>query len=197
MKDKVCVITGSTSGIGRGIADHFAQLGARVVVHGRNVERGEAAVKAIKDAGGDAFFVAADLKDEASCRALIAKAVERYGQHRRARQQRGRHVARHDRVDEDGAVRRDHQPEPARAVHPDAGSRHPHEAAPRRLHRQHRLRQRLHRRTQAVRVFGVERRADDADEEHGVIPESVPNPRQSNQRRLDADRGRAEGQNRR
>jgi NAD(P)-dependent dehydrogenase (short-subunit alcohol dehydrogenase family) len=80
MKDKVCVITGSTSGIGRGIADHFAALGARVVVHGRNVERGEAAVEAIKDAGGDAFFVAADLKDEASCRALISKTVERYGQ---------------------------------------------------------------------------------------------------------------------
>jgi NAD(P)-dependent dehydrogenase (short-subunit alcohol dehydrogenase family) len=80
MKDKVCVITGSTSGIGRGIADHFAKLGARVVIHGRNVERGEAAVKAIKDAGGDACFVAADLKDEASCRSLITKAVERYGQ---------------------------------------------------------------------------------------------------------------------
>jgi NAD(P)-dependent dehydrogenase (short-subunit alcohol dehydrogenase family) len=80
MKNKVCVITGSTSGIGRGIADHFAQLGARVVVHGRNVERGEAAVKAIRDDGGEAFFVAADLKDEASCRSLIAKAVERYGQ---------------------------------------------------------------------------------------------------------------------
>lgn len=80
MKDKVCVITGSTSGIGRGIADHFARLGARVVVHGRNVERGEAAVKAIKGDGGEAFFVAADLKDEASCRTLIATTVERYGQ---------------------------------------------------------------------------------------------------------------------
>jgi NAD(P)-dependent dehydrogenase (short-subunit alcohol dehydrogenase family) len=78
--DKVCVITGSTSGIGRGIAEHFAHLGARLVIHGRNVERGEAAVKAIQEAGGDAFFVAADLKDEASCRSLITKAVERYGQ---------------------------------------------------------------------------------------------------------------------
>jgi NAD(P)-dependent dehydrogenase (short-subunit alcohol dehydrogenase family) len=80
LRDKVCVITGSTSGIGRGIAGYFSRLGGLIVVHGRNAERGASVVKEIQEAGGgEVAFVEADLHDEASCRALIAKAIERFG----------------------------------------------------------------------------------------------------------------------
>jgi len=74
---KVCVITGSTSGIGHGIAAYFVDLGAKVLIHGRNADRGAEIVKAL---GGNADFTQADLTDEAGCRGLIRRAVERFGQ---------------------------------------------------------------------------------------------------------------------
>jgi len=76
----VCVITGSTSGIGHGIAEYFAQLGAKVIVHGRNSERGAQIVAQLRAAGGEADFAQADLADEAACRGLIRQAVARFGQ---------------------------------------------------------------------------------------------------------------------
>lgn len=76
---KTAVITGSTSGIGEAIARRFAAEGARVVVSGRRTERGEAVVAAIRAAGGEALFQAADLRRPDDCSGLIHRAVAAYG----------------------------------------------------------------------------------------------------------------------
>jgi len=79
---QVAVVTGSTQGIGAGIARRFAEEGARVVVHGLESHKpqGEKLVKEIEDSGGEALLVVGDLKQEAHCRDLIGRAVERFGQ---------------------------------------------------------------------------------------------------------------------
>ncbi|TML91651.1 MAG: glucose 1-dehydrogenase [Actinobacteria bacterium] len=76
---EVAIVTGSTSGLGRTVARLFAREGARVVVTGRDHERGERMAAAIADEGGDATFTAVDLADEAACDSLVATAVERFG----------------------------------------------------------------------------------------------------------------------
>jgi NAD(P)-dependent dehydrogenase (short-subunit alcohol dehydrogenase family) len=76
LANKVALVTGSTSGIGRGIAEHFASLGARIVVHGRR--EGEAR-EAAEQLGREAAFVAADLADVDACRRVIRFTVERCG----------------------------------------------------------------------------------------------------------------------
>ena len=68
---RVALITGSTSGIGKGMAEHFASLGARVVVHGRDTQAGAQLLEAIRSRGGDAAFLQGDLADEAVCRSLV------------------------------------------------------------------------------------------------------------------------------
>jgi NAD(P)-dependent dehydrogenase (short-subunit alcohol dehydrogenase family) len=70
------LITGGTSGIGRAVAEKLAQSGVRVVVVGRNVERGERTIAEIRAAGAKADFIASDLRDAASARAVATKAVE-------------------------------------------------------------------------------------------------------------------------
>jgi len=76
---KVALVTGAASGIGRQSALAFARAGAKVVVSDVTVDAGEETVKMIKDAGGEAFFVKADVSKSADVKALIAKAVEKYG----------------------------------------------------------------------------------------------------------------------
>ncbi len=78
-ENKVVIVTGSTSGIGRETAKHLASLGAKVVVTGRSKERGDVIVNAIKENGGDAFFVAADMMVEEDIDAIVAKTIEHYG----------------------------------------------------------------------------------------------------------------------
>jgi NAD(P)-dependent dehydrogenase (short-subunit alcohol dehydrogenase family) len=73
------LITGSTSGIGRAIAQRFAEQGAAVCVTGRDRARGDEVVAQISAAGGTAHFVPAELRDEDACNGLVAAAVERLG----------------------------------------------------------------------------------------------------------------------
>ena len=79
LQDKVAIITGSTSGIGVGIAKLYAAEGAKVVICGRRAEKGQAIVDEIIAAGGEGSFHAMDITDTASIEALIADTYEKYG----------------------------------------------------------------------------------------------------------------------
>jgi NAD(P)-dependent dehydrogenase (short-subunit alcohol dehydrogenase family) len=57
------LVTGATSGLGRAIALQLARDGARVIVHGRDAERGDATVRAITAAHGNASFIGGELSD--------------------------------------------------------------------------------------------------------------------------------------
>ena len=77
---KVAVITGSTSGIGRASAELFAEHGAKVVINGRRRELGQEVVDGITARGGTASYFYADVSKSEDIQALIACAVETYGQ---------------------------------------------------------------------------------------------------------------------
>lgn len=70
MKNKVALVTGSTDGVGRMVAQRLAENGAHVFVHGRDRARGESLVTAIEAEGGKAEFLAADLSSLAEVRRL-------------------------------------------------------------------------------------------------------------------------------
>ena len=70
LNGRTALVTGSTDGVGRLVAERLGKAGARVLVHGRNRERGEAVVAAIRGSGGAAEFLAADLASLAEVRRL-------------------------------------------------------------------------------------------------------------------------------
>jgi NAD(P)-dependent dehydrogenase (short-subunit alcohol dehydrogenase family) len=80
LKDRVAVITGADSGIGRAVALAFAREGADVVIgYLENSEDARETERVVKAAGRQALMVAADIGQDAGCRSLIQKAVERFG----------------------------------------------------------------------------------------------------------------------
>jgi NAD(P)-dependent dehydrogenase (short-subunit alcohol dehydrogenase family) len=79
LKDKVALITGSAGGMGQAAAELFAREGASVIVTDIAVEAGEQTAQHIRDAGGKAIFVKADVANEEDVRRLVAKSIDAYG----------------------------------------------------------------------------------------------------------------------
>lgn len=79
-QNKVVLITGGNSGIGRAIAELAVAEGARVIITGRNRERGEATIQALQQAGGHAIFVQAELSDEEQVRNVIDQTIAAYSE---------------------------------------------------------------------------------------------------------------------
>lgn len=79
LKDKVAVITGATSGMGRATAVLFAREGAKVVLTGRRKELGEEVTRGITDEGGEAIFVHGDVSRAEDVQRMIKAAVDTYG----------------------------------------------------------------------------------------------------------------------
>lgn len=77
--DKVCLVTGGGSGIGRATCELFAAEGGRAVVINRSEERGTETVRAITEAGGQAIFVQTDIGVPAQVKAAVQAAVDRWG----------------------------------------------------------------------------------------------------------------------
>jgi NAD(P)-dependent dehydrogenase (short-subunit alcohol dehydrogenase family) len=79
LEGKVALVTGASSGIGRASAVALAAEGARVVVAARRVEMGQETVAIIRDAGGEAAFVRADVSVAADVERLVRETADAYG----------------------------------------------------------------------------------------------------------------------
>jgi 3-hydroxybutyrate dehydrogenase len=79
MKDKVCIVTGAASGIGKEIATTYAREGGKVVVADLNLAAAQTAADEIKQSGGTAMAVAMDVTSEEQVNAAVAAVVAAYG----------------------------------------------------------------------------------------------------------------------
>ena len=79
MKDKVVIITGATSGIGKALVYEFARSGSKIVIGARNYELLSQIADDIKQHGGEALYVQTDVSIESDCRNLILTAIDNYG----------------------------------------------------------------------------------------------------------------------
>lgn len=80
IKDRVAIVTGGHSGIGRGIVEALAQAGANIVIVGRRKELGEKVAQEVKDAHGvDALFIQADITDRRDIERVVKETMNRFG----------------------------------------------------------------------------------------------------------------------
>jgi NAD(P)-dependent dehydrogenase (short-subunit alcohol dehydrogenase family) len=79
LRDKVALITGSGSGIGRATAILFAREGARVAVNDINDKGGVETVKLAQEAGGEAAFFSADVTKAAQVKVMVDQVIKKYG----------------------------------------------------------------------------------------------------------------------
>ena len=79
LTDKVALITGAASGLGRAMAEGYAREGAKVCIADLNMDAAQEAVDAIEQAGGTAMAVAMDVTDETAVNDGVAATVEKFG----------------------------------------------------------------------------------------------------------------------
>lgn len=78
LKEKVAIVTGGASGIGKGVAELFIKEGAKVVVADYDVEKGEKTAKELNE-NGQAIFVQVDVSDTEAAEAMVEKTVDEFG----------------------------------------------------------------------------------------------------------------------
>lgn len=76
---KVALVTGSTQGLGAGIARRFAGEGAKLALCGRSEEKGQALKRELEESGTEVHFTSADLSNVDDCRRVVDEAMERFG----------------------------------------------------------------------------------------------------------------------
>jgi 2,3-dihydro-2,3-dihydroxybenzoate dehydrogenase len=79
LEGKVALVTGATSGIGQACAKQMARLRARLMLTGRDIERGRSLTEEIKASGGEASFVAGDIRSPDFCQQLVDTTCRRFG----------------------------------------------------------------------------------------------------------------------
>lgn len=79
LEGKVAIVTGGGAGIGRATVELFAREGAKVVIVEYNRDSGQAALEAVKAAGGEAIFLPTDVSDETQMQAVVDTALETWG----------------------------------------------------------------------------------------------------------------------
>ncbi len=78
LKDKVALVTGASSGIGRAIALILAREGAKIVAADLNRDGGEETAKQVRDQGGEAVCILSDVTRPEECESLVAQTIQRY-----------------------------------------------------------------------------------------------------------------------
>ncbi|MCF7810112.1 SDR family oxidoreductase [bacterium] len=79
MTNKVAIVTGGSSGIGKATAFAFVNEGAKVVIAGRTEETGEQVIRTIKETGGEAMWVKTDVTQASQVEAMVSETVDKYG----------------------------------------------------------------------------------------------------------------------
>jgi NAD(P)-dependent dehydrogenase (short-subunit alcohol dehydrogenase family) len=78
-QDKVAIVTGATSGIGRAAAVAYAREGAKVVVAGRRATEGQETVRLLQAEGGEGIFVMTDVSKAAQVKELVERTLQKFG----------------------------------------------------------------------------------------------------------------------
>jgi NAD(P)-dependent dehydrogenase (short-subunit alcohol dehydrogenase family) len=79
IKDKVAIVTGASSGIGKAIAELYAANGAKVVLSDVQDEAGEKVAADIKANGAEAIYVSCDVSDPKACEKLVSETINKFG----------------------------------------------------------------------------------------------------------------------